>query len=271
MRVLLRRRAAPAGLGALAAVALAACGGSGATATTARPSAAAQRAAHAERSAASARPAARPGSVTHHTIALPGGTLSYTLVLPNGYRPGRRYPLLLALPPGDQSQELVDTLVNRVWAPEAKRRGWIVVSPAAPASGLLFEPGPSALLPPFLAQMTRAYPPEGGRVHLAGVSNGGLAEFRVAIDHPKLFSSLLGFPAAPPTLADYTRLRPIAKIPVALYVGGEDTTWLEAARETVTVLRHLGGKATLTVSPGEGHIITRYGGRQYFDALDRTR
>src|SRR5262245_3447037 len=257
MRASVSSRLAFAGLAALA-LAVAVIGGTGGSAAAAGRT-------------ATAPPATRPGSVTHHTMALPGGTLSYTLVLPNRYRPRRRSPVLLALPPGDQSQELVDALVDRVWSREAKRRGWIVVSPAAPPSGLLFEPGPSALLPPFIARITSAYPPEGGRVHLAGVSNGGLSAFRVAIDHPKLFSSLLGFPAAPPNLSDYERLGPIAKIPVALFVGGEDTSWLQAGRQTVTVLRHLGGRATLTVSPGEGHIISRYGGPQYFDVLDRTR
>src|SRR5262249_56483370 len=116
--------------------------------------------------------------------ALPVGTLASPPGLPTRSRRGGRFPGLLARRPGDQSQELVDALVDRVWSREAKRRGWIVVSPAAPPSGLLFEPGPSALLPPFIARIAAAYPPAGGRVHLAGASNGGPSPFPAPVAPP---------------------------------------------------------------------------------------
>jgi hypothetical protein len=39
---------------------------------------------------------------------------------------------LLALPPGDQSKELVAAGLRLYWEAQAKKRGWVVISPAAP-------------------------------------------------------------------------------------------------------------------------------------------
>jgi hypothetical protein len=42
------------------------------------------------------------------------------------------YPVLLALPPGDQSKELVAAGLRLYWEAQAKKRGCVVISPAAP-------------------------------------------------------------------------------------------------------------------------------------------
>lgn len=46
---------------------------------------------------------------------MPDGTaISYSVVLPVGFDPARWYPVLLALPPGGQDQEVVDSVIDRV-------------------------------------------------------------------------------------------------------------------------------------------------------------
>lgn len=62
-----------------------------------------------------------------------GGVLKYALVLPDGFDSAKPFPVLLALPPGAQNAAMVDGSLRMYWEAEAKKRGWVVVSPAAPA------------------------------------------------------------------------------------------------------------------------------------------
>jgi predicted esterase len=213
-----------------------------------------------------------PGSRTKQVVKLgSGGELSYTLVLPKSYTPGpSKYPVLLALPPGGQGQAEVDALLDKWWAPEATKRGWIVVSPVAP-DGQPFYSAASATLVELMDSVAAAYPPEGGRVHLAGVSTGGLSAYRIALDQPKRFLSLLVAPGFPPDDGDRAKLGRLVKIRVASYVGEEDSGWREPSVRTVKELTRLGGRASLTVSPGEGHILQKITAKQLFDTLEQAR
>ena len=175
--------------------------------------------------------------------------------------------MLLALPPGGQDQEVVDRVIDGVWKPEAKKRGWIVISPVAPGP-LFYDPAAAKYIPELVVQMERIYPPENG-VHLAGVSNGGLSAFRVALDNPGLFLDLLTFPGYPPEQTD--DVAKLKRIPVAIWVGELDSGWRENGEATVAKLKELGGSAQITVVPGETHILTTVGGKEYFDFLEQQR
>jgi predicted esterase len=217
----------------------------------------------------SALPAA--GSRTRQSLKLASGrTLDYTLVLPASYRAGAKSPVLVALPPGGQGQPEVDALLDKWWAAEGGKRGWIVVSPVAPGGELFFSDSSDTLVA-LMDAVAKAYPPEGGGFHLAGVSNGGLSAYRIALDEPKRFLSLLVAPGFPPDDADRAKLTRLVKIPVASYVGENDSSWREGSLRTVTELKRLGGQATLTVSPGEDHILQRITAKQLYDVLDATR
>ena len=157
-----------------------------------------------------------------------------------------------------------------MWEAEARRRGWIVVSPEAPG-GRLFFAGSEKLIPDFLDKVAALYPPEGGRFHLAGVSNGGLSAFSVALATPKRFASLLGVPGYPQEGARDADLGRLRGIPVTLFVGENDSGWREAMEDTHAELRRLGIRSTLRLSPGEGHIITKIPPADYWDALDAAR
>lgn len=197
--------------------------------------------------------------------------MTVTVVLPDDYERGSRTPVLLALPPGGQGRAEVDALLDRYWAPEGQRRGWVVISPEAPATGLFISGESARLLPGLLDVVTRWYPPEGGAVHLAGVSNGGLSAFRLALDHPDRIRSLLAAPGYPPESADQDDVASLATIPVLLVVGGEDSGWREAMEQTASDLRAGGGRARLIVSPGEGHIMENVAASTLWDFLDSAR
>ncbi len=217
-------------------------------------------------------PADRPGSRSDLSMELPSGaTLDYTLVLPDNFVPGEAHPTLLALPPGGQGQAEVNFAVDLYWGAEGRERGWVVVSPVAP-EGQLFFRGSEVLIPEFLHEFASLYPPEGDRFHVSGVSNGGLSAYRVALNSPELYQSVLAAPGHPPTEQDSERLDRLAGVmPVAMYVGENDSGWVEAAQAAEARLSELGGDVSLTVSPGEGHILQNIGGAEFYDFLDSAR
>src|SRR5271156_4114875 len=76
--------------------------------------------------------AERARGADFHQFVHNGHTIDYALVLPDRFDKTKPYSVLLALPPGDQSRQLVEAGLNLYWEAEAKRRGWVVISPAAP-------------------------------------------------------------------------------------------------------------------------------------------
>ena len=125
----------------LAASLLAACGSGGSDSGTPAPSTPPEGAATAS-------------AATVATGMSDGTKLAYTLVLPDGFDPAKTYPVLLALPPGGQDQETTDSVVDRVWKPEAKQRGWVVVSPVAPGA-LFYDPASAKYVPELVSQIAR--------------------------------------------------------------------------------------------------------------------
>lgn len=207
--------------------------------------------------------------------------LRYAVLLPEDYDPenqdsenadpGRTWPLLLALPPGTQDEKMVRRGLDLYFAQEARRLGWIVVSPIAPEGQLFFEGG-EARLPELLDALEQDLKIEGGRVHLAGVSNGGLGAFRIAGLHPERIASLTVAPGFPATDEDRQRLVDLAHLPIAIYVGAEDERWVREGRETLEHLEQLGAPdAALVERPGEGHMLDRSLGSVIFDRLEVLR
>jgi pimeloyl-ACP methyl ester carboxylesterase len=256
---------------------LAACGGGGSdaaptTAATIAPAAATTAPVAATTSGATNAGGgviAVPNADGHQTAVMSDGTkIAYTLVLPTGFDATKTYPLLLALPPGGQDQETTDAVVDRVWKDEAKRRGWVVVSPVAPGA-LFYEPDSAKYVPELVQQMKTMFHAEGGKVHLAGVSNGGLSAYRAALDHPELYLDLLTFPGMPPEQGD--DVAKLKDLPAADWVGELDSGWREAGEATIAKLQSLGDDAQITVVPGESHILESVGGGDYLAWLDRHR
>ncbi len=212
------------------------------------------------------------GAVRSAAVTLTDGTIiRYTLILPPNYQVGQPYPTLLALPPGSQTQAMVDAGLESYWQAGALADGWVVVSPVAPEGQLFFQ-GAESLLPEFLLRIATQYPLEGGKFHLSGVSNGGISAFRIAGTNPEFFHSLLALPGYPNSSEDKANLEKLIDIPVMLFVGANDTGWIGPMRETAAALKALGGTATLEIVPDEGHFIrTLIGGETLFALLESFR
>ncbi len=174
-----------------------------------------------------------------------GKALKYALILPDHFVRERAYPVLLALPPGDASEAMVEVALRKYWEDEARRRDWVVVSPVAP-EGRPFLESP-ALLPRLIDDLSRSIAIEGGRVHLAGVSSGGRAAFRAATLYPNSFASLTLLPGCAPTPDDAARAGVLKSMRVRMYAGGKDKAWLAQERAALASLRGAGVDASLSV------------------------
>ena len=207
------------------------------------------------------------------TKKVAGTTVHYKVVLPNGYDPGKAYPGILALGGGPQTMNTVDGILMRNFRAEAETRGYIVVAPAAPDGQLFFEGG-ARIMPEFLRMVLADYKIQDGKFHIAGPSNGGIAAFHLAAQHPQYFRSVTAFPGYmwEPSEA---KLQAISKMCVFMYVGELDEyRWHGEMKREAEYLRSKGALARYTVEQGQPHRLdTLAGGNagRLFDGFEETK
>ncbi len=179
--------------------------------------------------------------------------VDYQVVLPQNYDAARAYPGVLAFVGGGQSIEMVRREVDRTWKPEAERRGYIVVMPAAPEGQLFFQGG-DRVFPEFLQQLLKDYKIEGGKFHIAGHSNGGMSAFHIAAMYPQYFRTITGFPGYLPEdgNANVDRLKPMC---IFLHVGQRDTGWASEMQVQKEQFQKRGLRVRFQVEPNEDHLI----------------
>src|ERR1700686_3658161 len=199
-----------------------------------------------------------------------GMNLYYKVILPTDYDPAKPYPAVLAFPPGPQTMDMVMTTLQRNWAAEAQKRGYIVVIPAAPSGHLFFQEG-SRVFPAFLDQLLGEYKIRDNKFHIAGMSNGGISAFYIAAAYPQYFWSVTGFPGYLPD-ATPERINALAKMCINMHVGELDTGWLEEMQQQVSQLRAKGFTAHITVEKGQSHVIgtlTGEGAARLFQEIEQ--
>jgi poly(3-hydroxybutyrate) depolymerase len=193
--------------------------------------------------------------------------LDYRVVLPQPYDPSRAYPAVLAFVGGGQTLQMVKNEVDRTWKPEAERRGYIVVMPAAP-DGQLFFQGGDRVFPQFIQQLLKDYKIEGGKFHIAGHSNGGLSAFHIAGQYPQYFRTITGFPGY---LSEDENADRIKSMCIYMHVGQQDLGWQEAMKEQMENLKSRGFRIQFKVEPNEPHLIQALQGigvKRLFDQFE---
>ena len=200
----------------------------------------------------------------------PNGTLiDYAVVLPADIDPAKTYPAILAFPPGPQTRSMVDVGLQSYWEQQASARGFIVVSPSAP-NGVLFFQGSESEIPALLAHLRATLPIAPAGFHVAGLSNGGLSAFRVALAQPAEFQSLTVLPGFPPSEAELENLASLDGMVINMFVGASDTGWRRSMEKTFAELERLGQTPHFEILPGEGHVlrgIAGQGAHRIFDLL----
>ena len=198
-----------------------------------------------------------------------GVDLDFFLVLPEVMDSNRIYPVLLALPSGEQTRELVENGLENYWAPASIRRNWIVVSPIAPDE-FGFYGGGEALIDDLFNWVESRYNVEGGKFHVAGASAGGISSFRIAIEYTDRCMSIMPMPGYP-IAGDFENLDLLREIPVAMFVGAADEPFIIEMERTYQRLDSLGAEVTYTVLPTDGHVIRSVAPDGWFNVLDRFR
>ncbi|HTW63365.1 MAG TPA: hypothetical protein VME17_02065 [Bryobacteraceae bacterium] len=196
----------------------------------------------------------------------------YKLILPNGYDPAKAYPAVIAFPGGPQTMSIVESTVKRNWRDQAEKRGYIVVAPAAPDGDLFFEGG-ARVFPEFIVDLLADFKVEGGKFHIAGMSNGGLSAFHIAASYPQYFLSVTGFPGflLDPTAA---RVKALSGMCINMHAGELDPDWRDAMKQQSDQFRALGYKVRFTVEAGQPHILQTLAGEgaaRLFDQFDEAR
>jgi S-formylglutathione hydrolase FrmB len=167
----------------------------------------------------------------------------------------------------------VDGILSRNLQAEAERRGYIVVAPAAP-NGELFFQGGERIFPAFLDAILRDYHVVDGKLHIAGVSNGGIAAFHVAAANPDYFLSVTAFPGYLWQPSEQ-KLLAIAKMCVYMYVGENDEyQWHDEMKREAEFLTAHGAVAKYAVETGQPHRIETLAGAnasRLFDGFEATK
>jgi poly(3-hydroxybutyrate) depolymerase len=197
--------------------------------------------------------------IAQRVMRVAGTSVRYKIVLPDGYDAAKAYPAVLVMGGGPQTLDTVDRTLERNFRVEAERRGYIVVAPAAPDGELFFEGG-DRIFPEFLETILANYKIVGGKFHVAGPSNGGIAAMHVAAQHPSYFLSATAFPGYlwRPTDA---KLRAMTQLCVFLYVGEHDEyRWHDEMRREAELLLAAGAVARYTLEQGQGHRLETLAG-----------
>jgi poly(3-hydroxybutyrate) depolymerase len=211
--------------------------------------------------------------VAERIMRVAGTSVHYKIVLPNGYDAAKEYPAVLVMGGGPQTMDTVERTLERNFRAEAERRGYIVVAPAA--DGELFFQGGERIFPAFLDMILASHKITGGKFHVAGPSNGGIAAMHVAANLPSYFVSATAFPGYLWQPTDQ-KLRDMTKLCVFLYVGEHDEyRWHDEMRREAEYLSAQGAVARYSLERGQGHrletLADANAGRLFDDFEEATR
>jgi poly(3-hydroxybutyrate) depolymerase len=212
-------------------------------------------------------------AVAQRVMRVAGTSVQYKIVLPDGYDAAKEYPAVLVMGGGPQTMDTVDRTLERNFRAEAERRGYIVVAPAAPDGQLFFQEG-ERIFPEFLETILANYKVAGGKFHVAGPSNGGIAAMHVAAQHPSYFLSATAFPGYLWQPND-AKLRAMSELCVFLYVGEHDEyRWHDEMRREAEFLTAAGTVARYTLEQGQGHrleTLADANAARLFDGFEEAR
>jgi predicted esterase len=198
--------------------------------------------------------------------------VEYKVVLPDKYDAAKAYPGVLAFPGGPQTMSMVENVVDRNWREQAEKRGYIVVVPAAPNDELFFEGG-EHVFPEFITHLLGEYRIQNNKLHIAGVSNGGISAFYIAAKYPQYFVSITGYPGYLPD-ADAARLSAISKMCINMYAGELDEGWAQDMEQQARQFKSKGMNVRFSIEKGQPHIMATLAGAgaaRLFDFFDQSR
>jgi enterochelin esterase-like enzyme len=206
------------------------------------------------------------------TARAAGTDVAYMVLLPPRYDPAKAYPAVLVFTGGGQSLEAARNTLEVDWKAEAEKRGYIVISPAAPGGDLFFQDG-DRVFPAFLDLIRQNYK-VAGKLHVAGHSNGGLSAFHIAALYPAYFSTVTGYPGLYQDNPEAEFPAGLKSLCLYMHVGDMDPEWRQAMEAEA---REIGGqdyRITLTVEKNQTHRLKAAEldlSRRLFDEIESCR
>jgi len=197
----------------------------------------------------------------------------YLLYLPEGYKadPGKSWPLIFFLHgTGDRGDNLL-LLAKASPFLYIRENGPLPFIIAAPL--LSANPGyssfPDAYLAGALAEIRSVYRVDPARIYLTGLSMGGEAAYRLAVQQPETFAALIPL-SAYVTSETYARLDRLNTLPVWVIHGENDAVFpLDKAHKPVDAIQSAGGDVRLTILQDHDHDTwtTTYADPAFYDWL----
>lgn len=211
-----------------------------------------------------------PDQAVERTLELePNRGVFWRIITPKAFKPDGAYPVLLVFGGGANNRLALGAAMN-AFDGESRERGWVVAGMSRADEAKPYQPAIADVLAVMNAiqQHLRV---EGGKFHLAGVSNGGIAALHVAIERPDLAASVTAFPGYP-LPGDAPRLARLKGVPVRLFVGSDDQVeWTDAAKATLAQGQAAGLDIKLAVRPAQGHMIRDLSPKELLDMLEPFR
>lgn len=183
-----------------------------------------------------------------------GLQVTYKVLLPPGFDAARTYPAVLVFTGGPQQLRGAEGTINTDWRPEAEKRGYVVISPASPDGNLFFESA-DRIFPEFLDMILREYKVKGGKLHIAGHSNGGLSAFHVAAKYPKYFATVTGYPGLLDGSSTEQRAQALKGMCLFMHVGDQDPGWATGMQQQYESLRKQGFRIRFQVEKNQVHRL----------------
>ena len=183
-----------------------------------------------------------------------GLEVTYKVVLPPGYEASETYPVVLVFTGGSQQLAGAERTLGADWQAEAEKRGYIVISPGTPNGSLFFQDA-DRIFPEFLETILRHYNVQGGTLHVAGHSNGGLSAFHIAAAYPSYFASVTGYPGLLNGQTDASRLQALKSLCVFMHVGDRDSGWMSVMQRQAENMEQQGFRIRYTVEKDQVHRL----------------
>jgi predicted esterase len=210
------------------------------------------------------------GDTVDKHVALPiGKDMNYVTARPEGFKEGDAAPVVIALGGGPQTAQMAMAALSAIEGP-ALSKGWVVIAPSTP-DARLFCTGAEEFVPALLRDVRTWVRPEGNKFHILGFSNGGNSAFRLAINWPEQFHSVLVMPGQVMN-EDWPRFERMRAIPVRAWVGANDTVvWTDGAAKLEREGKKLKMDVQVQTIANEGHMIRSVSGAKLVETLEGFR
>jgi predicted esterase len=198
-------------------------------------------------------------------VAAPDGTdVSY---LWSGPVKGPAAQTVILFAPGSGDEAMARRVQSLYWTEPLRRAGWGVATPISPSGAKYFQNRPD--LAAAVADDVILHSGSVRAKHLVmGVSNGGADALAFSAAAPGRVLATTVFPGLLDPQLPTIQLSNLREKPIVMFVGADDTAWVQGTHSAADALRASGARVIVQVLSGQGHVLT-FNAAAFFE-LQRT-